>query len=78
MQCKKLQKKETIAMGREVAFDYSKAASFISAEEIANMKAAVLCAKDVLTSKSGAGNDFLGWIDPVSYTHLDVYKRQVP
>ena len=55
-------------MGREVAFDYSKAASFISAEEIANMKAAVLCAKDVLTSKSGAGNDFLGWIDlPVDY-----------
>ena len=57
-----------MTMGREVTFDYSKTAGFISAEEIANMKASVLCAKDVLTAKSGAGNDFLGWIDlPVDY-----------
>ena len=57
-----------MTMGREVTFDYSKTAGFISAEEIANMKASVLCAKDVLTAKTGAGNDFLGWIDlPVDY-----------
>jgi len=55
-------------MGREVTFDYSKTAGFISAEEIQNMKGAVLGAKDVLVSKTGAGNDFLGWIDlPVDY-----------
>ncbi len=55
-------------MGREVTFDYSKAAGFISAEELENVKTQVLAAKDVLTSKSGAGNDFLGWIDlPVDY-----------
>ena len=55
-------------MGKEVTFDYSKTAGFISAEEIQNMKASVLCAKDVLLSKTGAGNDFLGWIDlPVDY-----------
>ena len=55
-------------MGREVTFDYSKAAGFISPEEIQNMKGAVLGAKEVLLSKTGAGNDFLGWIDlPVDY-----------
>jgi len=55
-------------MGREVTFDYSKAAGFISAEEVNNMKAPVMCAKEVLLAKNGAGNDFLGWIDlPVDY-----------
>lgn len=55
-------------MGREVTFDYSKAASFVRAEELENMKSAVMCAKDVLVNRTGAGNDFLGWIDlPVNY-----------
>lgn len=57
-----------IEMGKEVVFDYSRAAGFVSAEEMDNMKATVMCAKDVLMNKSGAGNDFLGWIDlPVDY-----------
>ena len=51
-----------------VVFDYSKAAGFVSAEEMENMKATAMCAKDVLMSRSGAGSDFLGWIDlPVEY-----------
>ena len=55
-------------MGREVRFDYSKAAAFINPEEIANFKASVMTAKETLISKSGAGNDYLGWIDlPVDY-----------
>ncbi len=55
-------------MGREVTFDYSKAAGFIAADELSYMKSAVMGAKDVLTGRSGAGNDFLGWIDlPVDY-----------
>ena len=55
-------------MGREVTFDYSKAAGFIAADELSYMKSAVMGAKEVLTGKSGAGNDFLGWIDlPVDY-----------
>ena len=55
-------------MGKEPTFDYSKTAGFISAEEVKNMKAGVECAKEVLTSRTGAGNDFLGWIDlPVDY-----------
>ena len=32
-------------MGKEVTFDYSKTAGFISAEEVKNMKAGVECAK---------------------------------
>ncbi|MCI8551267.1 MAG: glucose-6-phosphate isomerase [Lachnospiraceae bacterium] len=52
----------------QVTFDYSKTASFISEDEIKNMKKLALDAKEVLVSKSGAGNDFLGWIDlPVDY-----------
>ncbi|MDF2889230.1 MAG: Glucose-6-phosphate isomerase [Lacrimispora sp.] len=51
-----------------IVFDNSRAAGFVSAEEMDNMKATVLCAKDVLMNKTGAGNDFLGWIDlPVNY-----------
>ena len=35
-------------MGKEVTFDYSKAAEFISAEEMANFKTTVMAAKDTL------------------------------
>ena len=55
-------------MSKKVTFDYSKSGSFISNEEIGYMKKLALDAKEVLVSKSGAGNDFLGWIDlPVDY-----------
>lgn len=55
-------------MGREVSFDYSKAAGFVKEEEIQNIKSAVLGAKEMLLNKSGAGSDFLGWVDlPVEY-----------
>lgn len=55
-------------MGKEVTFDYSKAAGFISEEEMANFKTIVMSAKDTLLSRTGAGSDFLGWIDlPVDY-----------
>ena len=55
-------------MSRQVTFDYSKAGSFISEEEIGYMKKLTLDAKETLVSKTGAGNDFLGRIDlPVDY-----------
>lgn len=55
-------------MSNKVTFDYSKATSFIKEHEIAYMKKLVLDAKEELVSKTGAGNDFLGWIDlPVNY-----------
>ena len=52
----------------KVTFDYSRAKDFIRGEEVQNMAVQVAAAKDVLVSKSGAGNDYLGWIDlPVDY-----------
>ncbi len=55
-------------MSTKVTFDYAKAAPFISGHEVEYMKKLALDAREVLVSKSGAGNDFLGWIDlPVDY-----------
>ena len=52
----------------KVTFDYSKAASFVKEHEVESMKKLALDAKDLLLSRQGAGNDFLGWIDlPVDY-----------
>ncbi|MCD7842705.1 MAG: glucose-6-phosphate isomerase [Lachnospiraceae bacterium] len=55
-------------MSNKVTFDYSKAAGFVAENEVASMKKLVAAAKDELVSRTGAGNDFLGWIDlPVDY-----------
>lgn len=55
-------------MLKTVSFDYSKAAGFVSAEEIENFKSTVMSARETLLSRTGAGNDYLGWIDlPVDY-----------
>ena len=55
-------------MNNKVTFDYSKANEFIREHEVEFMKKIAEDAKEVLVSKSGAGNDFLGWIDlPVDY-----------
>ena len=52
----------------KVTFDYSKAAPFVKDSEVEMMKKLALDAKEVLVSKTGAGNDFLGWINlPVDY-----------
>lgn len=61
-------KKENQKMSSKVTYDYSKAMQFIGEQEIASMCDIVEGARDVLVSKSGAGNDFLGWIDlPINY-----------
>ena len=52
----------------KVTFDYSKACSFIQDHEMQYMSELAAQAKDKLVAKTGAGNDFLGWIDlPVDY-----------
>ena len=52
----------------KVTCDYSKAAPFIKDHEVDSMKKLAEDAKELLVSKTGAGNDFLGWIDlPVDY-----------
>ncbi len=53
---------------KNVRFDNSAAKAFISNDELANFKNLTMQAKEQLVAKSGAGNDFLGWIDlPVAY-----------
>ena len=55
-------------MAKNLSFNYQRALSFFSQEELDNMQAQVSAAYDVLTNKTGAGNDFLGWVDlPVDY-----------
>ena len=51
-----------------IQFDYGKAVSFMTREELALQEKAAGAAREVLVGRSGAGNDFLGWIDlPVDY-----------
>ncbi len=53
---------------KKLTFDYSKASKFIQKHEMEYVEKAVMSAKETLVSKTGAGNDFLGWIDlPVDY-----------
>ena len=52
----------------KVTFDAKKAMTFISEDEVKQMEKQVTLAKEELVKKTGAGNDFLGWIDlPVDY-----------
>lgn len=64
-------------MSSKVTYDYSKASSFISEDEVKFMSKLVKDAKEQLVSKTGAGNDFLGWIDlPVNYDKEEFSRIQ--
>lgn len=64
-------------MANKVTFDYSKASSFIQEHEMEYMSELVAQAKDKLVAKTGAGNDFLGWIDlPVDYDKEEFARIQ--
>jgi glucose-6-phosphate isomerase len=59
----------------QVSFDYSKTEGFVHAHEVESMKDITESAKELLLSKKGAGNDYLGWIDlPVDYDK-DEFER---
>lgn len=52
----------------ELMFDYSRATDFVSQEEIDAMAPYVKAAHETIVNKSGAGNDYLGWVDlPIDY-----------
>ncbi len=64
-------------MANKVTFDFSAARNVISDEEMKMIQASVQVAKDQLVNKSGAGNDFLGWIDlPVEYDKEEFSRIQ--
>lgn len=55
-------------MSKNVTFQYDKALGFFNKEEIENLAPQVSAAHNALHNKTGAGNDFLGWVDlPVNY-----------
>lgn len=55
-------------MSSKLHFDYSRALSFFGAHELDNMAEQVKLAHQQLHDGTGAGSDYLGWIDlPVNY-----------
>ncbi|WP_430734299.1 glucose-6-phosphate isomerase [Fodinisporobacter ferrooxydans] len=48
---------------KPLTFDYSKAGAFLSEQEFSNLQPAVALAHDLIHSKTGPGNDFLGWVE---------------
>ncbi len=64
-------------MSRKVTFDYSKAMTFIKEHEIDSMKEIVGNARDILVGGTGAGNDYIGWVDlPVDYDKEEFARIQ--
>ncbi|MFC7322147.1 glucose-6-phosphate isomerase [Halobacillus campisalis] len=60
-----------------VRFDYKKALPFFNEHEIEYMQGAVSLAHKALHEKTGAGNDFLGWIDlPEDYDREEFARIQ--
>ncbi|WP_071393711.1 glucose-6-phosphate isomerase [Bacillus tuaregi] len=60
-----------------IQFDYSKALSFFGEHEITYLQDAVKVAHHSLHEKTGAGSDFLGWIDlPVDYDKEEFSRIQ--
>ncbi len=64
-------------MKKHVTFDYSLANPFIGDEELNLMKESIGAARKTLQERTGAGNDFLGWIDlPEDYDKEEFARIQ--
>ena len=64
-------------MKKHVTFDYSLANPFIGDEELNLMKESIEAARKTLQERTGAGNDFLGWIDlPEDYDKEEFARIQ--
>ncbi|MET3506961.1 glucose-6-phosphate isomerase [Halalkalibacter oceani] len=56
-------------------FDYSKALSFFQQDEVTYMQNAVTAAHEALHQKSGAGHEYLGWVDLPSAYDREEFSR---
>lgn len=55
-------------MNKGLRLDLSKVEPYASLQELDHMEVMVKGAHETLHNKTGAGNDFLGWLDlPVNY-----------
>ncbi len=65
-------------MNKKLVLDISKAKPFVEDKLYNDLKEEVVKAHEILRSKKGAGNDFLGWLDlPVAYDHREFERIQV-
>ncbi len=61
----------------KIRFDYTKALTFFNQHEIDYMQGAVTAAHEALHNGTGAGSDFLGWIDlPKNYDREEFARIQ--
>ncbi|MBC7766023.1 MAG: glucose-6-phosphate isomerase [Hyphomonadaceae bacterium] len=59
-------------MGKNIQFNYKKSLAFLSEHELAYQKDMLSAAHKMLHEKTGAGNEFLGWVDlPKSYDRAE-------
>ncbi|WP_282939508.1 glucose-6-phosphate isomerase [Paenibacillus sp. RC67] len=64
-------------MSAKFSFDYSKALSFIQQHEVDYLAEPIKLAHEQLHNKSGAGSDYLGWIDlPANYDKEEFARIQ--
>ncbi|MBR4495511.1 MAG: glucose-6-phosphate isomerase [Acholeplasmatales bacterium] len=64
-------------MGNYIKLDVSQTAKFIDKKLYEEVKKEVVSAHELLRSKKGAGNDFLGWLDlPVSFDTREFSRIQ--
>lgn len=62
-------------MDKKVTFDYSKALDFLCDFEVEQMGEKATEAREILLKGTGAGNDFLGWVDlPINYDKAEFEK----
>lgn len=60
-----------------IRFDYEKALSFFGEHELTYLKEPVKLAHEMVHNKTGAGNDFLGWVDlPTDYDKEEFARIQ--
>ena len=59
----------------ELVFDYKKALDFVSQDEIDAMRPYIKAAHEIVQTRSGAGSDFLGWVDLPKDYDKDEFAR---
>ena len=48
---------------QQFKFDYSNTRLFITEDELEQIKSEIIKAHEILITKTGSGNDFLGWLE---------------
>lgn len=60
---------------KKLTFDYSKASSFLTSNELEGMKSCVSTIHNMIHNKTGLGNNFLGWVDLPKNYDKDEFER---